>query len=266
MKTRHLKKIARFGYLSRAAIYFVIGGFAALLAFGGSGGTTTDAKGALRKLLEQPMGDLLLIILALGFFSYAAWRILQSLLDYEGKGSDLKGLATRAGFFIGGVSHGMLGLYALNLVTAISPSARGRSETQVTHDILILPAGRFVVAAIGGIILGVGFYQLIRAAKAKYESYLEIPKGNGKWIMAVSRFGLSARGLVFILIGSFFLRAAIKFSSREAGGFRKAWSALNEQPYGDFLVAVVALGLIAFGIYSAVEGFYRRFETGHNAA
>ena len=88
--------LARSGYAARGVVYLIVGGLAVLAALGG-GGQTTDSKGALLTILQQPFGNVLLGLVALGLVGYAIWRLVQALMDTDHHGTDAKGLAIRGG-------------------------------------------------------------------------------------------------------------------------------------------------------------------------
>ncbi len=69
---------------------------------------------------------------------------------------------------------------------------------------------------------------------------------------------LAARGVVFGIVGGFLLLAALRTSPGEARGVGGALKALQQQPFGPWLLGVVALGLIAYGIFELVKARYRR--------
>ena len=56
--------------------------------------------------------------------------------------------------------------------------------------------------------------------------------------------------IVFGLIGVFLAEAAYQYDPAKAQGIDGVLRTLVRQPYGPWLLGVVALGLIAFGIYS----------------
>jgi hypothetical protein len=64
------------------------------------------------------------------------------------------------------------------------------------------------------------------------------------------------RAVVFGLIGLFLIRAAVEFNANEAVGLDGALQRLAQQPAGPWLLALTALGLFAFGVYSIVRGRY----------
>jgi len=83
---------------------------------------------------------------------------------------------------------------------------------------------------------------------------------NAKGILA--RVGYAALGVVFCIVGLFLIIAAIQHNPNDARGLDSALQVLLQQPFGPFLLAIVALGLVAYGAYSFVEARYRRIA-GH---
>ena len=75
-----------------------------------------------------------------------------------------------------------------------------------------------------------------------------------------SRLGMAARGVVFGIIGVFLVIAARHANPAQARGVGGALHTLRQQPYGAALLAVVALGLIAYGCYQFILARYRRIE------
>ena len=66
------------------------------------------------------------------------------------------------------------------------------------------------------------------------------------------RFGSAARGVVFTMLGFFILQAALRYDPNQAQGLDGALRTIAQQPYGPWLLAIVALGLVSFGIYSVL--------------
>ena len=69
--------LARAGLVARGVIYAIIGVLAVEMAFG-AGGKTTNQSGALGELAKQPGGKILLVLMAIGLFGYAFWRLLRA--------------------------------------------------------------------------------------------------------------------------------------------------------------------------------------------
>jgi len=264
-----LPALARMGYASRGVIYVVVGALAALAAWSGGeagGGQATDSKGALLELLQAPFGKLLLALIAVGLLCYAAWRAAQAGLDADHHGTDAKGLAVRAGLGISAIVHVGLAVFALSLITGWGSggqSSGDESSREWTAWLMSQPFGRWLVAAVGLAIIGAGFAHLVKAWKASFVSRFDMNADERRVIVPISRFGLTARGVVFFIIGGFFLLAAIQQDPNEARGLSGALQALQDQPYGWLLLGVVAVGLAMFGAYSLIEARYRRIQVPH---
>jgi len=76
----------------------------------------------------------------------------------------------------------------------------------------------------------------------------------------IGRFGTAARGLVFAIVGVLIGLAAYRSNPSQPIGVDTALATLLKQPYGVWLLGIVALGLIAFGIYSIISAFWCALE------
>lgn len=251
-----MKTLAKFGLWARGAVYFLVGALAFLLAAGRPEGRATDSKGALQQLLSKPFGTIILAVIGVGLLCYAVWRIFEAVKNPEHHPRNWKGWGVRAGRFLAGLIHVGLGFYALNLIFWFSREAgKSGGEQKAAREVLSLPFGGLLLAAIGVGILTFGLSQFWIAYREKFLKTVALPERR---LMPVCKFGISARGLVFALVGGFFVQAAVYHDPHEAGGVKQAWLTLQKQPFGDLLIAIVALGLIAFAIYSAIEATHRR--------
>lgn len=252
--------LARVGYTAKALLYGTIGVLAAQAALG-AGGRTTDTRGAMRELLDAPLGGVRLGLIAIGLFGYAAWRIVEAITDPERRGTDAKGLAMRASFVARGLLHAGLGVSALRLVfgdrDASGGGQRADSYTARAMDL----GGESLVWAGALAIGGYGLYQLYRAIVAKLSKQLDLGRMSaeaGHWVIGVSRVGIGARGIVFGAIGVLLARAAAKHSPGEAGGVADALDMLAR--IGRWPFAAVAIGLVAYGAYELLNARYRRID------
>ena len=76
-----------------------------------SGGETTDSRGALQRIGDQPLGTAALAIVALGLAGYAIWRLTEALSNPAGLGRDAKDVFRRvADFFTGAAVQGVVHL------------------------------------------------------------------------------------------------------------------------------------------------------------
>ena len=256
-----IERLARVGYAAKAVVYFTVGLLAAQAAFG-AGGETTGKSGALRTIIEQPMGRTLMAIIAAGLFGYAVWRLISAVTDAERKGSEAKGIAQRVGMAVRALAYAALGVEALRLVTGAGSSGRQGAQ-HWTARLLDMPMGRTLVLLAGAGVIAYGIYQLYRAYAAKLSKQLDLSPLTpdvSTWVVRLSRFGIGARGVVFTIIGWFLIRAGMERDASEAGGLGEALAALERQAYGPWLLGTVALGLIAYAVYELVNARYRRIS------
>ena len=255
--------LARLGYAVKGIVYLIIGLLAVQLA-AGMGGKATDQNGAIQTVSHLPFGRFLLIVVTIGLFGFALWCFIQALFDTEGKGRDAKGIIARIGYAIVGVAYGTLGYGTMRVVMGSSTSTSKNSTTNAqdwTATLLKQPFGTALVIIAALVILGVAGYLFYKAYSAKFQSRLSLTSLSAqarKGVIAFGRLGYAALGVVFTIIAIFMAVAALQHNASKAVGLDGALRELALQPFGQLLLGIVALGLIAYGAYSFAEARYRR--------
>lgn len=257
--------LARVGFTSRAVLSCTIGVLAALAAFGERGGKTTDSKGALRALHEQPFGQVLLTIVAVGLFGYAVWLFVQAVIDPERPTRPrFPRVFMRIGWFATGVLHVALGIYAVGLVTGVALGSNTDGTKSWTAKLLGWDGiGVVLVAGLGALVIGVAVSDLYKAVKAKLDQRLDLSRlgrSTRKVVIDLARFGLASRAVVFALVGSFLIVAAKRTNPRAAKGLGDALATIRGWSFGWVLLAIVAIGFVAYGGYQLLEARYRRIR------
>lgn len=257
------ERLARLGYAAKGFVYFTIGLLAAQAAVG-TGGTTTDTAGALESIVTQPFGKFLLGLVAVGLVGYFLWRCVQAILDpgHAGEKLDAKRIVQRLGYGCSAIAYAGLTLTAIKLILGSGGGGGGDSTQDWTARLLAQPFGRWLVGLGGLVIIAVGLSYLYQAYKAKFlDEYRldQMSQREQKWARRLGQIGMSARGIVFALIGVFLIQAAWQSDASQAKGFGEALAALAQQPYGAWLLGLVALGLIVYSIHSVIEARYRQF-------
>ena len=252
------ERLMRFGFVARGTLYCLIGALALMMAIG-NGGETTDKRGAIEKIAQQPFGEGLLWLVCIGLFGHAVWRFYESISDPQGTGSDFKGKAKRALYFGIGIAYVSLGIYALRVLMGDS-GEQGNQSVQWTARIMSAPFGIALVGLTGFAFIGAGIRQFFKGHKQEFRRSLRLERMSRQareWVMRSGRWGYYARGVVWAMIGVGLITAATKADPQEARGLEGALDSLASQPYGQVLLALVAIGLVMYGVFSFVQARYR---------
>lgn len=259
-----METLARFGYVAKGFVYGAIAILALLTAFSVGGGKTTGTSGALQTISEQPFGQILLILIAIGLVGYVIWRLIQAISDPENQGTDAKSILKRLGYAISGITYAAVAFNAALLAFGNGGGSGSSSSKQDwTATVMQQPFGRWLVGLAGAIIIGLGFYRIYRAYKTKFRKNLNMSELNSQqknWLVNISRFGIAARGVVFIMLGFFVMQAAHQYNPQKVKGLDGALYTLTQQPFGKVLLTLMALGLLAYAVYLMLQARYRRIK------
>ncbi len=257
VNTRTFEWLSRAGFVARATIYAIIGVLAFKVAIG-AGGKLTNQHGAMSTVANQPFGTFLLTVLAIGLGGYALWRLFRAALGRGPEGSD-SGF-DRLAALASGLAYGALCVVAVEILLG-SGSSSSTNPKSSTGGILGWPGGQWIVGVIGVVMIGVALYQAYKGITQKFleESKTEEMSARVRtWIGRIGTFGHLARAVVFGLIGAFFVKAAVEYDPNAAVGLDGALAKVANQAYGSVLLGIVAVGLIAFALYSLSDARYRR--------
>jgi len=245
----------RIGYAAKGTVYAIIGVLACLQLFG-SGGKSTGSTGALVAIDQQPFGNIVLYVVAGGLVLYTLWRFAQGFLDVENKGSDYSDLVKRAGLIISGGIYAVLAWQAMKLAMDASRSSTGQ-KTQTAQEALSQPGGSWLVLAVGAGFLCVGLYQLWRAYSLDFKKHWKADL-DGKLrrrLTHISRFGVAARAVIFVLIGGYIINAGLESDASEVKGLGGVLKTFATDPW---LLGAFSVGIICYATYAWTNAIYRR--------
>ncbi len=257
--------MARFGYATKGVIYGTAGLLTTMAGLH-RGGTTADRRDAIHFIARQPFGRVMLAIIAAGLIGYAFWRVLSAVTDAERRGSDFKGVVMRAGSVVRGLLYGTFAYTVIRLLLHAGGSGRGSdaSSRHWTARALDHPLGGLLVIAAGISLIGYGAYQCYRAAGEGLSKPLDFSSTRATTksrLMAMSRFGVAARGVVFGVIGVSLIRASLHRNSGDAKGISGALRQLAGLPMGSWILTIAGLGLASYGAYALINARFRRITT-----
>ncbi len=251
-----VETLARAGYAAKGIVYLLVGVLAADAALGS--GDPEGSSGALRSLVDEPMGQAFLGIIAVGLFGYVVWRLVAAVKDPEGRGT-----LHRSGYAISAAAYGLLAVEAARLALG------GGSGSGSQHWLQALAAGPYglVLLGVGGAVLaGYGLYRLYQAWRVDLDDQLDLsslgPTGARAAVVA-GRLGYAARGVAFALMGGLAVRAALSARPEQAEPLSGLLESLQGQPW---ILGALGVGFIAYALYNFLRAGYRRIDTGSDAA
>lgn len=258
--SNHFETLARLGYAARGVVYLLLGGLALASAIWG-GADPEGSSDALSSLLGLPFGRVLLGIVAVGLLGHILWRLAQGLLNADNVDDDAKGFVGRVGSLVSAGANVFLALTAARMALAGGGGGGGgNGEQGASAWLLQQPFGAFLLGVVAIGVMAAGVVQVAKGVTRDYRKRIALPPAQARWLDPVCRFGLAARGVLIVIIGGFVGYAALTVSPEQAGGISQALDYVHALPFGPWLYGVAALGLIAFGAYSVVQGLHRRME------
>jgi membrane protease YdiL (CAAX protease family) len=248
--------LARAGLTARGVIYILIGLVSLLVAFGLSS-HEADQQGALQLLAGKSYGLVALWLLAIGFAAYALWRLSEAAFGVTGEGN---GAGPRLKSLGRGVVYAFFVVLTIKVITGTQGS-QSRQQQDVTAQAMQHPAGRWLVGIVGVIVVIAGLALVLEGVRHKFMKQLRTGQMSArtrrvvKWLGTI---GTSARGVVFALVGILVVDAAVTHNAAKSGGVDKALLTLRDQPFGQVLLVLAALGLAIFGVYGLCEARWRK--------
>jgi hypothetical protein len=253
-----IDRFARFGFAIKGIVTVLIGALALRYALGWGGGVTGPG-GALEALLREPLGGLILGVLAVGLVAYALWMFVEAILDPEQKGTGVQGLAERIAFLVTGVGYTLLARAAFNLLSARSVTG-GMTLEDLAAAVLTPHIGRWAVGLVGAAVMIAGALQLRLGITAGFRSTLR-PVRSTAWRAAIlisGIFGYITLGVLSLMVGYSLFQVAVRYEPSEAGGWDEALWLLVGLVEGRWLLGLVATGLICYGFFFVLLMRYRK--------
>lgn len=254
-----MRLLGRAGFLARGIMYLVIGWIALLVAFRKTG-QQADKTGALHELNATSIGDVALWVLVIGFFGMAIWRLSEAAFGASGAGQPK--LTTRLASFATAVLYAVVAWGVLEYAIGVgSPPSSDQQSVDLTGTVMRHPGGRIAVILIGLAFIGGGLYVGYQAWRMRFREDLllgEMGTRTRRIVEWLGRVGGVARGIVFMTAGVFLVVAAAEAKPGQAKGVDSALRTLAQTPGGPWLLVLVAIGLVMFGLFSCSEVRWRR--------
>ena len=255
-----LRQYILLGYAAKGVIYFLIG----ILAIEAAILPERKAVGtyrALKYLSGQPLGSVLLCLLAFCLGGYVLRRLLQAII-YPGHSDQFtfSQMLQRSGYIVSSISYGGVAYSALSIVLKL-----GKYNDHIKDSVerlFLHPTGEYLVGLGGISVVGVGVGYVYGAYTGSYISKFSSSNIDSRlkyFAKIMGKIGITSRGIAFIITGVCLITASIASNSNLAGGLQNAFQVLAEQPLGWLWLSLIGSGFIAYGMYMFVAALYRRY-------
>lgn len=223
-------------------------------------GAAPNQQGALALIARAPLGRAALVVLCAGLLAYSVWKLTQGIFGRGPEGGGDSQLMDRLASLGGGAAYLVFFALAVRVLSGSAGNASGEPE-HAAAGVLGWPGGRLIVGFGGGLLIVISLYQIFDAVRGDFadeDKTHEMGTRERRLFMLLGYVGLTARALVFALVGYFLIRTAVDVDPGSAVGIDGVLARLHHQPYGPWILGFVALGLIIFAAFSLLEARYRR--------
>lgn len=238
----------RAGLVAYGVVHLLIAWLALQLAFGEKEDSASNT-GALHYLAQQPLGGVLVWLVAVGMFLLVLWRLLEFAFGYPEESDNAKRWRKRATSLGKAIIYGAIGWSAVK--TAMGDASKGGTDT-TTAKLMQLSGGQLIVGAVGLAVIAYGISLVVRGWTEKFREHLDAQGQSGQEGSAyvlLGKVGYIAKGIAICIVGGLFGYAAITHDAKKSGGLDQALQTVLEQPFGPVLLTAIAVGIAAYGLF-----------------
>ncbi|MBD0259239.1 MAG: DUF1206 domain-containing protein [Cytophagales bacterium] len=256
-----IEKLARWGYAAKGFVYVLIGILAVMAAVGQGGSGSASKQGAAQMIFDQPFGKFLAILVVIGILGFVVWRFVQAFKSKSLGSTHNETMMNRVRY---GLSGGIYLAFAITLIRMIQGSGGGgNGRQQLVGRVMEMDLGPLLVALAGIVVMISGIMQWVKAYKEEYMQKLSLGGLAARMrdnVRKIGKVGYAARGVVWLLIGFFLLQAGLNSDASQAQGSGGAFQTI-EQWGGSWVLLIVALGVVAYGVFMFVKSRYYQVQS-----
>jgi hypothetical protein len=266
-----LRAVSRLGLVCRGTVYLLVGYLALRLALAthGRSGAPASSAGAVQEAVAPAWGRVPLVLLIAGLGAYALTQLIEAVFRPSHATGTMGRWRQRAVSSWGFLLYSAFCLSTARLLVETPPKQTAESEqrqdTDVTAVLLRTGWGRLLLVVVGVLVVAAGVEMGRRSVRLDFRERFtaeHIPRALAMLTRAVGGFGCVARAVVFVLAGVFVFKAAVLSSAKQTKGLDAIFRSVAGSAGGSWLLALLASGLLCYGLYCLIEARYRDLTPG----
>jgi Domain of Unknown Function (DUF1206) len=258
-------RCAKLGYASNGLLYVIVGITAALAAVN-VGGRVRGTRGALNLLVAQPFGRLAVAVVAVGLGGFILRSFVQIfVLPTIGvPPKPFMRVLRRTGCAVSGLAHIGIALTALQLtlgLTVMNPDEGTPRRDWITLFLTWRPLDGWLTILVGLVVVGIAVLQFYIAVNRRFTIDMEFERMSyriKRAAFACGVAGYAGRGVAFLIVGMFLVYAGWYVEEVEARAIGDILRLVEAQPFGAWVLIVIAAGLTAYGLFLLLVAWYLR--------
>ena len=253
--SKALETAARAGFGASGVLHVLVGAIALQLARGLNG--EADLGGAVAQLAARPGGPFLLWTCFGACAALALWQAGNAVFGTSGNHG--RRLTARFGAAGQAVAFALLAATVLSFALGAGKNSR-ESTSDLTVTLMRAPFGPVILLLAGAGIIGAGIFFAVRGARASFRKDLFLPGAPAprRTLLTAGVLGYLSKGFALLLVGLLVILATLRQQPEQSTGLDGSLKGLREQPFGPYLLAVLALGLVCYGCFLILKAKYAR--------
>ncbi|MFG1606161.1 DUF1206 domain-containing protein [Actinoplanes sp. NPDC049265] len=246
-----LEKLTRAGFIGYGIVHLLFAYVVVRIALGRPA-ADGDQSGAMQKLAESPFGAALIVVIVIGLAAMALWQVLE--IFEPRRPWERVASAGRAAFYL------YLGWNGVKVLRG-KPASSADTQQNAAEGLLGSDLGRFAVLAAGVVVAGIGVGLAVAGLTKRFERHLRVSRmsrATRDLLRRLGEVGFTTKGIAYGIAGALFIVAAVQYDPDKARGLDAALRTLAAETYGTWLLLLVALGFLAYGLFSMAEARYRK--------
>ncbi|NMH98953.1 DUF1206 domain-containing protein [Pseudonocardia acidicola] len=257
---RAVDLLGRVGLVGYGVVHLLVAWLALQIVAGALPRGSADAQGAVAAVAVTPYGAVALVVTTAGLIAFAVWQFTAAVIGFRWVTGGER-TRKRAGAIAKAVAMVGLATVSAGFVDGRGAPSGDPGARTLTADLLAVPAGRVLVALVAAVLFVIAGTMTYTGTRRTFMGDLDVRRLRPAARRGIEWLGVAghlSRALALAVVGLLMGAAAFASDPRLAGGLDAALRAIGATAPGRVLLAVVALGFGAFGLFCLADAATRR--------